>query len=581
MIQIYLKKLIFLIIFLIVNLKSISPSLSVELPKPLEENDILIYKKIFLSQLNGDFESADKLVKLTKSDLLKGRVLAQRYLHPKSYISKFSELKIWLDKYGDHPSASRIYWLSKRKKPKNAKSPKKPKGGYLSGFGSTGLTLLRPPIPATNSGRSAPSVTREIALQVRRNIRRSWPTGALSVLNSSRSLKYLTRKEESQLYWEVANGYLIFNKNLEAITQASKSIRLSDGQKGVAWFTAGLANWRRGDIKRAGYFFTNLADLETTNIEVRSAGAYWGSRVALINKNPSKAVRLLSIAAKDPENFYGQLALSALGQEANLEFGLPNISNEFLGWLDKRDGGKRAFALIQVGEYWHADREFRKLYSKIPEKYHLELMALASIYGMPSLSYRLADLERRKTGKKWLGALYPEFIINKNEKYKDIALLLAIIRNESRFDQRGKSPARAQGLMQILPSTAAFIMKDKRYRQNLRHDLLIPEVSFKIGEKYISHLLKEKIVNNDLVMLLAAYNGGPGNLKKWTTSLDFQNDPLLLIETMKSRETRAYIKAVMSNLFIYRNKLGFKSTEIKLLSSGKWSNYKSLTKIKK
>ena len=138
--------------------------------------------------------------------------------------------------------------------------------------------------------------------------------------------------------------------------------------------------------------------------------------------------------------------MSALGQEATLNFDLPQISKEFILWLSKTNGGKRAFALIQVGEYWHADREFRKIYPKIPEKYHLELMALASIYGMPSLSYRLADLERRKTGQKWFGALYPEFIISNNANFKDMALLLAIIRNESRFDQRGKSPGSRQRL---------------------------------------------------------------------------------------------------------------------------------------
>ena len=575
----YLKKLLFLTLFLIFNIKYISLSLSYELPKPLKNNDILIYKEIFLAQQNGNFEKADKLISLIKNDLLQGRVLAQRYLHPKAYISKFSELKTWLDSYNDHPSASRIYWLSKRKKPKNANLPKMPTGGYLSGFGSSGETLLRPPIPASYSGRSAPSITKDVALQIRRNIRRSWPTGALSVLNSSRSLKYLTRKEEAQLFWEVANGYLIFNKNLEAVTQASKSIRLSDGKKDVAWFTAGLASWRMGDIKRAGYFFTNLANLDSANASVRSAGAYWASRVALLNKNPSEAIRLLSIAAKDHESFYGQLGLSALGQESALKFDLPHISNDFIHWLSQTKGGERAFAFIQVEEYWHADRELRKIYSKIPEKYHLELMAFASIYGMPSLSYRLADLERRKTGKKWLGALYPEFIISNKEKYRDLPLLLAIIRNESRFDQRGKSPASAQGLMQILPSTASFIMKDKRYRGKMRHDLLIPEISFEIGEKYIIHLLEEKIVDNDIVMLLAAYNGGPGNLKKWTKSLEFQNDPLLLIETIKSRETRAYIKSVMTNLFIYRKKMGFKSIETKLLSSGGWATYNKNPKM--
>ena len=56
--------------------------------------------------------------------------------------------------------------------------------------------------------------------------------------------------------------------------------------------------------------------------------------------------------------------------------------------------------------------------------------------------------------------IYPQ--LKKN--FIDKALVMSIIRQESRFDQRGKSPASAQGLMQILPSTAAFIMKNRSYR---------------------------------------------------------------------------------------------------------------------
>ena len=76
------------------------------------------------------------------------------------------ELKKWLDAYYDHPSASRIYWLSKRKKPKSSKPAKKPSGGYLSGFGNAGFVTLRPRIPASYAGRSAPSLTRKIACTI-------------------------------------------------------------------------------------------------------------------------------------------------------------------------------------------------------------------------------------------------------------------------------------------------------------------------------------------------------------------------------------------------------------------------------
>ena len=208
--------------FLIVSYSLGAVGNEITLTKPLNKNDEKLYRKVFELQTEGEFKEADKLVKKIENDILIGRVKAQKFLHPTGYISKFVELRDWLEKYGDHPSASRIYWLSKRKKPKNFKSAKKPSGGYLSGFGNADFVSLRPRIPASYSGRSAPSLTRKVAFTIRKYIRRSWPTGALQFLNKKSSRRVLTDVEESQLHWEIANAYFIFNKDYESITEASK-----------------------------------------------------------------------------------------------------------------------------------------------------------------------------------------------------------------------------------------------------------------------------------------------------------------------------------------------------------------------
>ena len=114
-------------------------------------------------------------------------------------------------------------------------------------------------------------------------------------------------------------------------------------------------------------------------------------------------------------------------------------------------------------------------------------------------------------------------------------------------------------------------MKNRNYRSGkLRHDLLVPEVSFTIGEKYLEHLLNEPIVNHNVIKMLAAYNGGPGNLNKWIKKTNFDNDPLLFIESLPSRETRGYIKSVLKNLYIYRSKFNKTIPEIEIISSGAW-----------
>ena len=441
----------------------------------------------------------------------------------------------------------------------------------LSGFGNADFVSLRPRIPSSYSGRSAPSLTRKVAFTIRKYIRRSWPTGALEFLNKKSSRRVLTDAEESQLHWEIAQMHILYLIKIMKLLQRLQSHLLFQmGKMTVLGLTAGLANWRRGDFKRARLFFTNLANLENSRGSIRAAGAYWASRVEFILGDPSKAIEFLKISSNYSDTFYGKLSIKSLGYNHKINFDLPNISENFISWLSSQKGGLRALALLQVEEYWHADRELRKLYPITPEKFHLELMSFSSKYGMPSIAYRLADIQRVETGKKWYGALYPDLIFKNENDIKDKALVMSIIRQESRFDQRGKSPARAQGLMQILPSTAAFIMKNRDYRGKLRHDLLIPEKNILIGEKYIQHLYKEPLIDKDIIKLLAAYNGGPGNLNKWLKNVNFDKDPLLLIETIPSRETRNYIKEVLKNYYVYNNKYLYNEIKFEELASGNW-----------
>jgi soluble lytic murein transglycosylase-like protein len=83
-------------------------------------------------------------------------------------------------------------------------------------------------------------------------------------------------------------------------------------------------------------------------------------------------------------------------------------------------------------------------------------------------------------------------------------------------------------------------------------------------------LLEEPLINNDLIKLLAAYNGGPGNLNKWLKKTNFKNDPLMLIETLPSRETRNYIKEVLKNLYFYKCKYKLEMNKFDKLASGFW-----------
>src|ERR1051326_6247623 len=82
----------------------------------LSPDDVKLYGEIFAAQKTGQFAKADRLIKQLHDDVLVGYVLEDRYLGP-HYHSKFSELKEWLENYGDLVGADGIYKLAVKRAP--------------------------------------------------------------------------------------------------------------------------------------------------------------------------------------------------------------------------------------------------------------------------------------------------------------------------------------------------------------------------------------------------------------------------------------------------------------------------------
>ena len=98
-------------------------------------------------------------------------------------------------------------------------------------------------------------------------------------------------------------------------------------------------------------------------------------------------------------------------------------------------------------------------------------------------------------------------------------------------------------------------MNDKLYRYRSKKYLLYNlNHNLKIGAKYIDFLLGLDLINNNVLKMLASYNAGPGNFKKWSKNAHYkEKEPLLMIESLPARQTRNYIKLVLTNLWIYRS----------------------------
>ena len=105
------------------------------LPVLLSDFDVAQYQRLFHLQEVGRMKQATREMGRLENPILMGHLLSQRYLHPTAWRSKYTELSSWLKLYNDHPDASRIHWLAKRRRPANYKAPVAPKPGYLNGYG--------------------------------------------------------------------------------------------------------------------------------------------------------------------------------------------------------------------------------------------------------------------------------------------------------------------------------------------------------------------------------------------------------------------------------------------------------------
>lgn len=145
---------------------------------------------------------------------------------------------------------------------------------------------------------------------------------------------------------------------------------------------------------------------------------------------------------------------------------------------------------------------------------------------------------------------YKQDIITYSKKYNvDPYLVLAIIKAESNFNENATSAKNAHGLMQITSETGLWAsekMKIVNYNDNM---LYKPQFNINMGSWYVSDLTKEFNGNIDLV--LAAYNGGRGNVQKWLSSTDHSSDGKTL-EYIPFKETDKYVKKVKVNYNIYK-----------------------------
>ena len=154
---------------------------------------------------------------------------------------------------------------------------------------------------------------------------------------------------------------------------------------------------------------------------------------------------------------------------------------------------------------------------------------------------------------KIMTLLYPRKYSIYVEKYADEYnldenLIYSIIKAESKFNEKAISRRGAKGLMQISDMTRDWAIEQLELNNDI--DIYDPETNIKIGCWYLNTLYKE-FGKTDLV--IAAYNGGSGNVKKWLSDEEYSKDGENL-HIIPFSETDNYLDKVKKNYEQY-NKL--------------------------
>lgn len=315
------------------------------------------------------------------------------------------------------------------------------------------------------------------------------------------------------------------------------------------------AAFLQGALKKQNWpLYSHLFKLSATQITQEPKWQYWqGRALSTLGAPLMQSHHHYELASKH-RDFYGFLASQQLGISPSMNHSPTHVPSSVIQRMRLTPGIKRALALFELGRIPQARREWQTVFN---QQSHEDKQALAMLAGRLEWSDRaimsLAQI------KRWhdLQLRFPlahDHLFEKAAKKNRINKhwIYGIARQESAFMHDARSPVGATGLMQIMPSTARSISRRMRVAYSSKR-LVDPGYNIKLGGHYLQHLLKR--YDGNRVLATAAYNAGPGNVKRWLKK--YQGPLDIWIEHIPFNETKEYVQRVLTYSTIYSYRLGY------------------------
>lgn len=326
-------------------------------------------------------------------------------------------------------------------------------------------------------------------------------------------------------------------------------------------FTAGWIALRfLKDASAAAQHFARIAP-DIDNPIAKARAGYWQGRAAEAAGRQTEARQHYAEAAKYPTAYYGQIARAKLGMQ-DLSPSMPPALSSSQRANYERLEVLRAVALLYAIE----ERDL-----VIPVVIDLAdrisdvgaLTALADLCVKNNDARATLFLGKTALGRDLPFAVYafPTFGMPKYETIgppAEPALVYSIARQESTFNQRTVSRAKAMGLMQVTPDAGRYIAKKFNVGFDEKKLLSDPVYNVQMGAAELADLVKD--YRGSYILSFVGYNAGRGRVRDWNARFGDPRDPgvdaIDWVERIPFSETRNYVQRIMENVQIYRTLFG-------------------------
>ncbi len=329
-------------------------------------------------------------------------------------------------------------------------------------------------------------------------------------------------------------------------------------------FMAGWLAWRFLKNKPAAIEHFNAAAQAADGPLSRARAGYWLGRIAEASREKTKATEHYTQAAREIDTFYGQLSQLKLNpNNRRIAITMPKPPTaEQIKQFNEMDVVKAIVVARKSG----VDPAIpRILVANLKTYFESETDAAMAAHLADAIGDTQLALRNAKTaiarGQNLLVYAYPLHTFpafTPLSKPPETAFLLGVARQETEFNKDTVSGAGAKGLLQVMTVTAQHVCSDYKIKCEL--DRLLPDTAYnaQIAAAYIGDRMKE--FNGSYVLGLSGYNAGPGRSREWIRAFGDPRsatmDPIDWIERIPFQETREYVAKVLSNIQVYRARMG-------------------------